>query len=106
MAERLHERAAMRTKLSLSYIVVAIAALAGCRTLEGASQSMTNGFRDTQQDLQHGIRGEPEPSDPAVASAAPPARPAPPPQQPQQQPQQQPPPAPAPAPQPANGVGL
>ena len=70
---------------------------AGCRSLENAGGDLDRGFRDTQQDLQHGIRGEPDPSGPPPAASSaqpPPARTAAPPG-----------PAPAPAPT-SSGVTL
>lgn len=72
----------MRTAaLLLVMSTLAFGALAvGCRSLENAGSDLDRGFRDTQQDLQHGIRGEPDPSGPPpAASSAPPARPASPP---------------------------
>ncbi len=53
----------------------------GCRSLENAGGDLDRGFRDTQQDLQHGIRGEPDPSGPPPAASSaqpgPPAQPRP-----------------------------
>lgn len=64
----------------------ALALATGCRAFENAGHSLDTGLRDTQQDLQHGIRGEPEPSGPPPAG------------QPSAQPQRAAAPAPAPAP--------
>ena len=84
----------MSTSPGLRGLMVAltVGALAtGCRSLENAGHSLDTGLRDTQQDLQHGIRGEPDPGAPPPAAA------------PSAQPQRAaaPPPAPAPAPAPA-----
>ena len=87
-----------RTLFLLSFLGVCLVGT-GCRTLEGVGSDIDRGLRDTQQDLQHGIRGSPdeEPGQPAAvqqpaASQQPPA--------PQQPPTPQPQPA-APQPQPA-----
>jgi hypothetical protein len=64
----------MRTVHVPALLVIAMlglgAAAIGCRSLEGASQDVTNGFRDTQQDLQHGIRGTPDPNAPPSATSS------------------------------------
>jgi hypothetical protein len=59
-------------------LLVGLGALAtGCRSFENAGASLDNGLRNTGQDLQHGIRGEPDPSTPPPpATAAQPQQPA------------------------------
>jgi hypothetical protein len=50
--------------------VLLLLGLGACRGLEQASQDVTNSFRGTQQDVQHGIRGEPENSGTAPSASA------------------------------------
>jgi len=75
---------ARNTAVALAFALLSSAvAIAGCKTLEGAGQDINRGLRDTQQDVQHGIRGGPDDDDdkkpkPATSGSAPaPARPAP-----------------------------
>jgi predicted small secreted protein len=48
------------TSAVLVALIAGPAVIAGCRSIEGASQDVNRGLRDTQQDLQHGIRGGPD----------------------------------------------
>lgn len=64
----------MRNAVGVLFLSALLGVLTtACRSLEQAGGDLDKGFRDTQQDIQHGIRGEPEhtPPPPSASTAQP-----------------------------------